>query len=87
MEGRPPFEDDDELDFDFDSSRRRYQERETGDPTALLHQLTSSALARGEALRDLSGTRPTLEDVYLELTAEPPSESDNDSAREAIANV
>jgi ABC-2 type transport system ATP-binding protein len=46
------------------------QERETPDPTALLHQLTSAALARGEALRDLSVTRPTLEDVYLELTAE-----------------
>ena len=40
------------------------------DPTALLHQLTSAALARGEALRDLSVTRPTLEDVYLELTAD-----------------
>jgi len=44
--------------------------READDPTALLHQLTSAALARGEALRDLSVTRPTLEDVYLELTAE-----------------
>jgi ABC-2 type transport system ATP-binding protein len=48
-------------------------ERETEDPTALLHQLTSAALARGEALRDLSVTRPTLEDVYLELTAEEPA--------------
>ncbi|HEU4973900.1 MAG TPA: ABC transporter ATP-binding protein [Baekduia sp.] len=45
--------------------------RETEDPTALLHQLTSAALARGEALRDLSVTRPSLEDVYLELTAAP----------------
>jgi ABC-2 type transport system ATP-binding protein len=44
--------------------------RETDDPTALLHQLTSAALARGERLEDLSVTRPTLEDVYLELTAE-----------------
>ena len=43
--------------------------RETDDPTALLHQLTSAALARGEPLRDLSVTRPTLEEVYLELTA------------------
>jgi ABC-2 type transport system ATP-binding protein len=43
------------------------QARETGDPTALLHQLTSEALAHGERLRDLSVTRPTLEDVYLEL--------------------
>jgi ABC-2 type transport system ATP-binding protein len=46
------------------------QERETADPTALLHQLTSAALARGEPLRDLSVTRPSLEDVYLELTAD-----------------
>jgi ABC-2 type transport system ATP-binding protein len=44
--------------------------RETDDPTALLHQLTSGALARGVPLRDLSVTRPSLEDVYLELTAE-----------------
>jgi ABC-2 type transport system ATP-binding protein len=44
--------------------------RETDDPTALLHQLTSAALARGEGLRDLSVTRPSLEEVYLELTAE-----------------
>jgi ABC-2 type transport system ATP-binding protein len=46
------------------------QERQTEDPTALLHQLTSAALARDEALRDLSVTRPSLEEVYLELTAE-----------------
>ena len=46
------------------------QEREVPDPTALLHQLTSAALARGAALEDLSVSRPTLEDVYLELTAE-----------------
>jgi ABC-2 type transport system ATP-binding protein len=45
-------------------------ERETEDPTALLHELTGDALARGERLRDLTVTRPTLEDVYLELTAD-----------------
>ncbi len=44
--------------------------RETDDPTGLLHQLTSAALARGVALADLSVSRPSLEDVYLELTAE-----------------
>jgi ABC-2 type transport system ATP-binding protein len=44
--------------------------RETDDPTALLHQLTSAALARGVGLVDLSVSRPSLEDVYLELTAE-----------------
>ncbi|MHB8658115.1 MAG: ABC transporter ATP-binding protein [Solirubrobacteraceae bacterium] len=42
---------------------------ETDDPTPVLHELTSAALARGEPLRDLTVTRPTLEDVYLELTA------------------
>ncbi len=46
-------------------------ERETDDPTALLHELTSAALERGERLEDLSVTRPSLEDVYLDLTAEP----------------
>jgi ABC-2 type transport system ATP-binding protein len=45
-------------------------ECETDDPTGLLHQLTSAALERGERLRDLSVTRPSLEDVYLELTAD-----------------
>ncbi len=44
--------------------------RETEDPTALLHRLTSAALARGQALQDLTVTRPSLEEVYLELTAE-----------------
>ena len=33
--------------------------------------LIIAALARGESLRDLSVSRPSLEDVYLELTAEP----------------
>ncbi len=45
--------------------------RETDDPTALLHQLTSAALARGTGVSDLSVSRPSLEDVYLELTTEP----------------
>jgi ABC-2 type transport system ATP-binding protein len=45
-------------------------ERETGDPTTLLHELAGAALARGERLEELSVERPTLEDVYLELTAD-----------------
>ncbi len=45
-------------------------ERQTDDPTALLHELTGQALARGERLEELSVGRPTLEDVYLELTAD-----------------
>jgi len=43
---------------------------ETDDPTTLLHELTEAALVRGERLQGLTVTRPTLEDVYLELTAE-----------------
>jgi ABC-2 type transport system ATP-binding protein len=48
----------------------RTVEHETTDPTALLHEATSAALARGSRLEDLSVTRPSLEDVYLELTAD-----------------
>jgi ABC-2 type transport system ATP-binding protein len=43
-------------------------ERETDDPTSLLHELTGEALAAGVPLQELSVGRPTLEDVYLELT-------------------
>ncbi len=45
-------------------------EHETDDPTALLAELTREALERGERLEELSVARPTLEDVYLELTAD-----------------
>jgi ABC-2 type transport system ATP-binding protein len=45
-------------------------ESQTDDPTTLLHELTGAALARGERLEELSVERPTLEDVYLELTAD-----------------
>jgi len=45
-------------------------ERETEDPTRLLQELTGAALARGERLHELSVGRPSLEDVYLELTAD-----------------
>ncbi|MEA2295430.1 MAG: type transport system ATP-binding protein [Solirubrobacteraceae bacterium] len=44
-------------------------EHETDDPTRLLHEATSTALDRGERLDGLSVTRPSLEDVYLELTS------------------
>jgi ABC-2 type transport system ATP-binding protein len=43
-------------------------EHVTDDPTTLLHALTEAALARGERLEELSVSRPSLEDVYLELT-------------------
>jgi ABC-2 type transport system ATP-binding protein len=42
----------------------------TREPTQRLHALTAEALARGEELEALEVRRPTLEDVYLELTAE-----------------
>ena len=45
-------------------------ELQTSDPTSLLNELTTAALARGERLHELSVARPTLEDVYLELTAD-----------------
>jgi ABC-2 type transport system ATP-binding protein len=42
----------------------------TTQPTKLLHELTAKAMADGHELEDLSVRRPTLEDVYLSLTAE-----------------
>ena len=45
-------------------------ELQTDDPTELLHRLTRDAIARGERLDGLEVTRPTLEEVYLELTAD-----------------
>jgi ABC-2 type transport system ATP-binding protein len=41
----------------------------TNDPTRRLHELTAEALARSEELEELEVRRPTLEDIYLELTA------------------
>jgi ABC-2 type transport system ATP-binding protein len=40
----------------------------TREPTKRLNELTAEALARGEELAELEVRRPTLEDVYLELT-------------------
>jgi ABC-2 type transport system ATP-binding protein len=48
----------------------RRVEHQTDDPTELLHRLTRDALARGERLEGLDVSRPTLEEIYLELTAE-----------------
>ncbi len=42
----------------------------TTEPTRRLHELTAESLARGEELEALEVRRPTLEDVYLELTGE-----------------
>jgi ABC-2 type transport system ATP-binding protein len=40
---------------------------ETEEPTRVLHELTSKALADGRELEHLEVRRPSLEDVYLEL--------------------
>jgi ABC-2 type transport system ATP-binding protein len=47
-----------------------YVERETDDPTTLLYELTGAAIAAGRRLEGLTVTRPTLEEIYLELTAD-----------------
>jgi ABC-2 type transport system ATP-binding protein len=43
---------------------------ETDRPTRVLHELTEKALREDRELEGLVVTRPTLEDVYLELTGE-----------------
>ncbi len=43
---------------------------ETGRPTQTLHQLTDWALRRGTVLAGLTVDRPSLEDVYLQLTGD-----------------
>jgi ABC-2 type transport system ATP-binding protein len=54
----------------YRNSEGELVEVESDDPTRTLHELTGQALARGENLEELSVGRPTLEDVYLELTAD-----------------
>jgi len=49
---------------------RRVIEVNTDSPTALLYRLTSWAVARQIELESLEVARPSLEDVYLSLTAE-----------------
>ena len=46
----------------------------TAEPTRLLAELTSAALAEGRELEGLEVRRPTLEDVYLGLVDEEPAE-------------
>ncbi len=61
----------------------RLHEQASEDPTELLHELTGAALARGERLESLSVSRPTLEDIYLELTAgdeDEPAETEAEAA-------
>ena len=42
----------------------------TSSPTPVLHELTAWAMARGDELNSLTVARPSLEDVYLQLTEE-----------------
>ena len=42
----------------------------TTEPTKLLHELTTEAIAAGRELEGLTVRRPTLEDVYLSLTGD-----------------
>ena len=62
---------------DLDASDVREDERgvvvRAVDVTAVLHRLTGWAMERGVVLDGLTVTRPTLEDVYLELTSDAPS--------------
>ena len=82
------------LELAMDSDKRillvAQKSAETDDPTALLRQLPSAALARGVGLADLSVGRPSLEDVYLELTAEAdraPSEAEPEALATAGADA
>jgi ABC-2 type transport system ATP-binding protein len=54
---------------------------QTTEPVKALNELTSKALANGEGLEGLEVTRPSLEDVYLELTAA--AEAEATAAEEA----
>jgi ABC-2 type transport system ATP-binding protein len=49
----------------------------TTEPTRVLHELTATALARGEELEGLEVRRPSLEDVYLSLVEEPEAEAES----------
>ncbi len=61
-------------DRDTQATTIRYREGErevvveTRTPVQTLHELTGAALQRGEELEGLEVTRPSLEDVYLQLT-------------------
>ena len=49
---------------------------ETATPTRALHELTSWALGASVELADLEVSRRSLEDIYLELTGEPPEQGE-----------
>jgi ABC-2 type transport system ATP-binding protein len=49
---------------------------QTDEPTRVLAELTSAAVDRGEELEGLQVRRPSLEEVYLALTAEEAEEAE-----------
>jgi len=57
-------------------TRRRYRRNgqeivmQTEEPTKVLHELTTEAIASGHELEGLEVRRASLEDVYLSLTKE-----------------
>ena len=52
-----------------------FRELSVEDPVVTLHDLTGWAIQEGVTLEGLEVLRPTLEDVYLELTAPPPGDA------------
>ena len=56
---------------------------QTNQPVKALNELTGKALANGEELEGLEVTRPSLEDVYLELTAAAEAATEAATAEEA----
>ena len=65
----------DVLGFDPEQAPRAFREQigvvlRTGEPTKVLHELTSEAVADGRELEGLEVRRPTLEEVYLALVEE-----------------
>ncbi|WP_055627720.1 ABC transporter ATP-binding protein [Streptomyces hirsutus] len=56
---------------------------ESAEPTGTLHQLTDWALRRGTVLAGLTVDRPSLEDIYLRLTAQDRSAPESTRERSA----
>ncbi|HYO00242.1 MAG TPA: ABC transporter ATP-binding protein, partial [Actinomycetota bacterium] len=55
-----------------------FLEFSTANPVHFLHELTGWALAHKVVLENLEVTRPSLEDVYLELTGAEPVEAETE---------
>jgi ABC-2 type transport system ATP-binding protein len=74
-------------DRDNQATTIRYREGErevvveTRTPVQTLHELTGAALAKGEELEGLEVTRPSLEDVYLQLTESAGADVVGDAAK------